>query len=149
MKPVEVAAVVGKPVNMTSLRFRPVVRAAGALLLAVALLFQSGCLVAAAGAAGAGTVAYLRGELSSTLDAPYENVVRAVNRGIQQLEFAKISENKDALTAIHISRTADDKKIEVKVSKVTDRTTRVQIRVGVFGNEQLSLTVLDRIKEHL
>jgi len=132
---------------MTSLRSFS--RVVGAALLAVALLFQTGCLVAAAGAAGAGTVAYIRGELSSTLDAPYEKVVRASNRGIQQLEFAKISENKDALTAILISRTADDKKIEVKVTKVTDSSTRIQIRVGVFGNEALSLTVLDKIKENL
>lgn len=132
---------------MTSLR--SLSRVVGAVLLAVTLSFQSGCLVAAAGVAGAGTVAYIRGELSSTLDAPYENVVRASNRGIQQLEFAKISENKDALTAIIISRTADDKKIEVKVSKISDSTTRIQIRVGVFGNEALSLTVLDKIKENL
>ncbi len=132
---------------MTSLR--SLSRVVGAVLLAVALSFQTGCLVAAAGAAGAGTVAYIRGELSSTLDAPYENAVRAANRGIQQLEFAKISENKDALTAIIISRTADDKKIEVKVTKITDSTTRIQIRVGVFGHEALSLTVLDKIKENL
>lgn len=128
---------------------RTFARGCTALLLAGALLFQTGCLVAAAGAAGAGTVAYIRGELSSTLDTPYENAVRAVNRGIQSLEFAKISENKDALTAIHISRTADDKKIEVKVTKITESTSRVQIRVGIFGNEQLSLTILDKIKEHL
>ena len=128
---------------------RTLLRGLAALLLAGALLFQTGCLVAAAGAAGAGTVAYLRGELSSTLDAPYENAVRAANRGLQELEFAKISENKDALTAILISRTADDKKVEVKVTKVTESTTRVQIRVGIFGDEALSLTVLDGIKEHL
>jgi hypothetical protein len=128
---------------------RTLLRGLAALLLAGALLFQTGCLVAAAGAAGAGTVAYLRGELSSTLDAPYENAVRAANRGLQELEFAKISENKDALTAILISRTADDKKVEVKVTKVTESTTRVQIRVGIFGDEALSLTVLDRIKEQL
>jgi hypothetical protein len=128
---------------------RTFLRGLTALLLAGALSFQTGCLVAAAGAAGAGTVAYLRGELSSTLDAPYENAVRASNRGLQALEFAKISENKDALTAILISRTADDKKVEVKVTKVTESTSRVQIRVGIFGDEALSLTVLERIKEHL
>lgn len=147
MKPIEPERVAMNTMSMASLR--SVSRVVGAVLVAVALSVQSGCVVVAAGAAGAGTVAYIRGELSSSVDAPYENVVRAANRGIQQLEFAKISENKDALTAILVSRTADDKKIEVKITKISDATTRVQIRVGVFGNESLSMTVLDKVKENL
>lgn len=128
---------------------RTVLRCFAALLLAGGLALQTGCLVVAAGAAGAGTVAYIRGELSSTLDTPYESAVRATNRGLQALEFARISENKDALTAIVIYRTADDKKVEVKVTKVTETTTKVAIRVGIFGDEKLSMTVLDKIKENL
>lgn len=136
-----------KPVRMTS--FRSYLRGAAAVLLAGVLTFQAGCLVAAAGAAGAGTVAYIRGELSSTVDAPYEQAVRAANRGLQTLEFAKINENKDALTAILVYRTAEDKKVEVKVSKVTESSTKFSIRVGVFGDEALSLIVLEKIKANL
>lgn len=129
--------------------FRSFVRGAAAVLLAVVMSFQAGCLVAAAGAAGAGTVAYIRGELSSTVDSPYEQAVRAANRGLQSLEFVKINESKDALTAILVYRTAEDKKVEVKVSKVTENSTKFTIRVGVFGDEKLSLTVLEKIKENL
>ena len=55
----------------------------------------------------------------------------------------------DALTAILIARTAEDRKVEIKVSKTGDQSAKVQIRVGFFGDEALSLTVLDKIKTNL
>jgi hypothetical protein len=121
------------------------------LMLAAALLAASltGCVAVVAGAAGAGTVAWVRGELEATLDANYEKAATAANLAIEQLQFAKISEKKDALTAILIARTAEDKKVEIKVIKIGDQSAKVQIRVGVFGDEALSLTILDKIKTNL
>jgi hypothetical protein len=121
------------------------------LMLAAALLAATltGCVAVVAGAAGAGTVAWVRGELEATLDANYEKAAPAANLAIQQLQFAKISEKKDALTAILIARTAEDKKVEIKVSKIGDQSARVQIRVGFFGDEALSLTIFDKIKSNL
>lgn len=134
---------------MTMNPTRMILRSLAALVLAVAVTLQSGCLVAAAGAAGAGTVAYLRGQLASSLDQSYDTVVRASNRAVEQLEFARISETKDALTAIIIARTAEDKKIEIKVIKVSESLSKVEIRVGIFGDEAISMTILDRIKANL
>jgi hypothetical protein len=121
------------------------------LMLAAALLAASltGCVAVVAGAAGAGTVAWVRGELEATLDVSYEKAATAANLAIKQLQFAKISEKKDALTAILIARTAEDRKVEIKVIKVGDQSAKVQIRVGVFGDEALSLTILDKIKTNL
>lgn len=129
--------------------FRPIFRLAAALALATTVAFQSGCLVVAAGAAGAGTVAYIRGELEASLQGSYDNIVRAANQAVGQLQFARISENKDALTALLIARTADDKKIEIKITKISDSLSKVQIRVGIFGDEAISLAILDRIKANL
>jgi ABC-type glycerol-3-phosphate transport system substrate-binding protein len=121
------------------------------LMLAAALLAASltGCVAVVAGAAGAGTVAWVRGELEATLDASCEKAATAANLAIKQLQFAKISEKKDALTAILIARTAEDKKVEIKVIKIGDQSAKVQIRVGVFGDEALSLTILDKIRTNL
>jgi hypothetical protein len=120
-------------------------------LLAAALLAASltGCVAVVAGAAGAGTVVWVRGELEAVLDSNYEKAVTAANLAIRQFQFAKISEKKDALTAILIARTAEDRKVEIKVSKTGDQSAKVQIRVGFFGDEALSLTVLDKIKTNL
>ena len=108
-----------------------------------------GCVPVAAGAAGAGTMAWVNGRLDATLESDYENVVKATNAAIKDLQFAKISENKDALEAILVARTAADKKIEIKIFKVVDKAAKVQIRVGFFGDQSLELTVLDKIKANL
>jgi hypothetical protein len=118
-------------------------------LAAVLLVSLIGCVAVVAGAAGAGTVARVNGRLNATLDADYETVEKAANQAITQLQFAKISERKDALTAILVVRTPEDKKIEIKVFKIVDKAAKVQIRVGLFGDQPLQLTVLDKIKSNL
>gem|GEM_PF-4580479 len=75
---------------------------------------NSGCFlvaVGAAGAAGAGTVAYVRGELDASINRSFDNVDQATNRALVQLQFAKISEGKSAVDAEITARTGQDKKI--------------------------------------
>jgi hypothetical protein len=62
------------------------------------------------------------------------------------LQFVKVSEAKDALSAKIIARTAQDKKIETILEKRGDNLTRVRIRVGLFGDEAISRALLDAIK---
>lgn len=117
-----------------------------AILLVSTVGFQAGCVVVAAGAAGAGVVAYVRGELETTLEGRLDAVHKAAGRAISQLEFNQISDQKDALTAVVVARTAQDKKIEITLTRVGDNLTKVQIRVGIFGDEDVSRTILDKIK---
>jgi hypothetical protein len=120
------------------------------LVVAAAAVISTtgGCLAAAAGA-GAGAVAYIRGDLEATLPNDYNKVVAATKESIGQLEFAKVSENKDALKAVLVSRTALDKKVEITLTNAGKRQTAIKIRVGIFGDEQLSLAILDKIKSNL
>ncbi|HWL14250.1 MAG TPA: DUF3568 family protein [Opitutus sp.] len=128
-------------------QFSPVVLA---LALLAAVLGTSGCIAVAAGAgAGAAAVAYVSGQLETTLNNDYESVVTATNRAIEQLGFAKISEKKDALVAVITVRNATDKKIEVRLDNAARKLTKVRIRVGVFGDEALSIAILDKIKANL
>ena len=127
----------------------PAARVSAALILASLVGRQSGRLIVAAGAAGAGTVAYIRGGLEASLEGRYDSVVAAANEAVADLQFARISENKDALTALIVARTADDKKIDITVTKVSANLSRVEIRVGVFGDEFVSVSILDRIKANL
>ncbi|HKB89816.1 MAG TPA: DUF3568 family protein [Opitutaceae bacterium] len=121
----------------------------GAIGLLVASLSLTGCLAVAAGGAAAGTVAYIRGDLEANLGNDYERVFHATEEAISQLQFAKISAVKDALEGTVLARTASDKKVNIKVTKVSDQLTRVRIRIDIFGNEALSMTILDKIKANL
>jgi hypothetical protein len=119
----------------------------GTILTGVMLIGGlAGCFAIAVGAGAAGTVAYVRGDLTANLSHDYESVFKATDQAVARLEYAKVSENKDALDAVLIARTARDKRIEIRLHKVGEQLTRVQIRIGLFGDEPLSLMILDKIK---
>ena len=119
------------------------------LLALMPVAWTSGCLAVAAGAAGAGTVAWVRGELDASMGHPLDAVDSAANRAAEQLRFVKISESADALSRVITLRTAEDKKIEVKLTRTTDTVTRVRIRVGVFGDETISRLLLEKTQANL
>ena len=119
-----------------------------AAILAGAAVSQ-GCMMVVAGAGAGAAVAYVRGDLDANLSANLERSSTAVNRAVETLQFAKVSESKDALQAIFVARNAADKKIEIRLETGGDSLTKIKIRVGVFGDEALSVTILEKIKAAL
>ncbi len=131
------------------LRKFTVFRAGVAALLLGVLAGTTGCVaVVAAGAAGAG-VAWVRGALQTNLSAPLDRTFAAANAAVREMGLAKVSDRKSSVDAQVVARTALDKKIEITLKSVGDRTTQLDIRVGVFGDEALSLAVLEKIKANL
>ncbi len=124
-------------------------RSLAVLLLGALVLGTSGCLAVAAGAGAGAAVAYVRGELSTTLAADYAAATAATNRAIEQLQFVKVSERKDALLDVIVARNAADKKIEIRLENTARELTKVRIRIGIFGDEALSMAILDKIKANL
>jgi hypothetical protein len=135
--------------NIVWRHFRPSWIRVGALIALTALPVFSGCVIVAAGAAGAGAVAYVRGEMRSSIEHDLVAVYEASQRALINLEFAKISERRSGVDAELISRTALDKRVVIELKKVTDRLTKVEIRVGIVGDQDLSLTILEKIKAEL
>ncbi len=123
-------------------------RLLAAILLGISLTGLSGCLAVAAGA-GASAVAYVRGDLETNLHTDYARVVDSARSAINELEFAKVSENKDALKAVLVARTAMDKKVEITITNSGKKLTNIKIRVGLFGDEALSMSILDKVKSGL
>ena len=123
------------------------------MLLSLAALgmmpLLSGCLLAAAGAAGAATVAYVGGEIKTTLQAAPPQVVAATDTAFKQMSIVAVSSDSTAVDGLVEGRTATDKKITVTVKSEGDKASRVGIRVGTFGDEALSRQILDKIKSNL
>ena len=112
----------------------------------------NGCavlLVGGAVAAGAGTVVYIKGELQATVDGTMDNVWTASQAALKDLQMPVTSEEKDALNGKLTARAAGDKKVTVRVKKVTGTSTEIGIRVGLWGDEPMSREILDKIKKHL
>ena len=110
--------------------------------------FQAGC-VSVTDSTTPGVVLYLRGELQVNIDRRFEVVERAANKAVNELQFSKVEEKKDALLAIVTARTADDIKVNIRVEKQTDSLTTLRIHVGTIGNEKISYAVYNKIKELL
>lgn len=124
-------------------------RLTAALLAVAALPWLTGCVVVAAGAVGAGAVAYVRGELESSVEADLDTTYAAAQSALDKLEFVRIEQRKSGLDAQLVHRTALDKRVEIKLKKITDRLTKIEIRVGIVGDQELSLTLLDKIRAEL
>lgn len=135
--------------TMKTIRFFQLSRLVVALTLAASALVYSGCVaVVAAGAAGTG-VAWYNGRVEVTLNHSLDDVYRAAQKAVAQLDFTKINEQKSGVDARLISRTATDKKVEITLQRTGAKVTKLDIRIGVFGDQDMSLTLLDTIKSNL
>ena len=120
------------------------------LMVGLGLLLQCGCaalLIGGGAAAGAGGVAYVKGELKSKENAPLDRVWEATLGAMKEMEYPITSQTKDVLAAHSIARTAQDKKIDITLKKLSDDSTEVRIRVGTFGDQHLSQMILERIQK--
>jgi len=118
------------------------------LLIGCAVLLQ-GCMIAAVGAGAAGTVAYIRGDLQTVEAASIDDVYEATLKAMDELELSITQKSKDAMSAKIIARDAQDKKITIKLAATAEGTTKLSIRIGVFGNERKSRLIYDQIKKKL
>ncbi len=127
-------------------------------LSALMLVLLSGCVALVAGAvAGAGAYAYSEGKLESTLNAPLDRSYAAARRAVADLEFTETSAKKDALEAVVEAKTAGNDTVTITLRALAveggdpskSTTTKCSIRIGTFGDEKKSITILDSIKSHL
>jgi hypothetical protein len=120
-----------------------------AALVVFSVPFLGGCAAVAVGAGAAGAVAWYKGELKASLTQSVPAVNRATEEAIDELKLFKISAKADELTGSFTLRNAKDEKITIIVEKEGEGVTALRIRVGVFGNEALSRSILDTIKGNL
>jgi hypothetical protein len=121
----------------------------GLLALLMNALLLPGCMLAAVGAGAAGTVAYFKGDLESTESASLDAVYTATEKAVEEMGLYVISKEKDALGTRFVLRDTTDKKITINLTAVSETTTKLSIRVGVFGDESRSRRIYEQIKTNL
>ena len=123
------------------------------LLLLASPVVLTGCLAAAAvgggAVAGAGTIAYIRGELKSTEGYPFATVWAATVKAVDDLGFIVVNKVSDAISGQYECVTAENKKVHINVTRVGDNITEIKIRVDTFGDETLSRYILNKIQSNL
>jgi endo-beta-N-acetylglucosaminidase D len=119
------------------------------VLFVGAAMSAGGCMVLAVGAGAAGTVAYLKGDLEAVEAANLDTVYNATLKALDELELRVTTRYKDVLSAEIIARDAADQKITIKLKPTTENTTKLSVRIGVFGNETKSRFIYQKIHDNL
>jgi len=120
--------------------------------MAISLMFLNGCaavILGAAGAgvgAGAGTIAYIKGELKATEEVTLNNAWNAALATMKELEFVIIKDEKDSFEGNIEAYRVTNKKVKIKLLRKTENITEIKIRVGTFGDETLSRVILGKMK---
>ena len=110
----------------------------------------SGCAVLLGGAVGgASTAFWLSGKLRDEVNASYERTIVAAKKALESLDMKIDKETtKDDVTQLR-SNYVDGSEVWVDIRPLTETSTKVEIRVGVRGDEAASGKILGQIKKYL
>src|SRR5690554_2967731 len=107
-------------------------------LLLAFVSFNAGCLaVAAAAGAGAG-VAYVRGDTVGNIESAPQQVIDAARQTFASQNIHVSSEQADDDKIVLKGVTRDDRNITVTARQRAEGLTRLSVRVGVFGDREVS-----------
>ncbi|HOX05507.1 MAG TPA: DUF3568 family protein [Planctomycetota bacterium] len=122
-------------------------RCLAAVALAFLALGGSGCFWLLAGAAaGAGTVAYINGELVKTYSEPYTRVWAAVDGAVKGLGLKVESDQHDNMVGEIKAKRADGETVQIRAKLKGDKLTEVAVRTGLMkkADSQLIMDEIDR-----
>lgn len=119
------------------------------LSLLASAMFLSGCLAMMAGGAAAGTVAYVRGDSEMVVDGGVDRVRLSAVAVADELGLVSIQDEGDQTAAHLIFRNALDEKLTVTLESVTDTSTRIRVRHGIFGDRDKSTSFLTKVASRL
>jgi Protein of unknown function (DUF3568) len=120
------------------------------IVVVSALAMLQGCVVVAAGAAAAGTVAYVRGDLESIMEEDISSIYESSKQALIDLEIEIVGTDKDLLSAVVNGKGAEDKKITIKMKRIEQgRLVKLTIRIGTFGDKTLSQIIYNKINKNL
>ena len=109
------------------------------------VLHMYGCALLLAGAVGgAGTAVWLSDKLAQDINAPFEKSVQAAKTAFTKLNMTITKETKKDDVAQLISEYYG-KKVWVDVHKVSSKASRIEVRVGLTGDEQAAREILNKI----
>jgi len=121
------------------------------LCLCLAIIVSlSGCvLLFGAAAGGAGTAFWLSGKLSSEMNASYDQTVGAAKKALGSLKMTLAKEVRSEKVTQLKSEYADGREVWIDVRPLSDKMTKVEVRVGARGDKEASSKIIKQIEKYL
>ena len=114
------------------------------------LMNMCGCVALLAGAAGgAGTAAWLSGKLSQEVNASFDKTLKAAKSALRSFKLKVTKETIEEKVAQVMSNYTDGRTIWIDIHRVSESTSRVEVRVGATGDKDIARKILDRIIRYL
>ncbi len=123
-------------------------------VLLVALAVQiSGCaeavLVGVGAAGGAGAVLWTKGRMKEEFDISFSKVHTATLAALKDLDLPIKGDKKKGLKAKIESQFPDGKFVWIGIRAVTESSSKITVRVGVFGDKSRSQKIFEAIHRRL
>jgi hypothetical protein len=128
----------------------------GVLLLVTCVLGQAGCLAVVGGAALGGTAyAYHNGKATAWFPSDFADSWHAVKEALNDLALPIKAEQRHRLAGTIESATHTGTKITITLEEkppkvgLSEHQTELTVRVGVFGDSEVSQRLLEQIRQRL
>jgi len=122
------------------------------ILIFSSMLFLNlcGCLAILAGAAGGtGTAMWLSGKLTQEVNAPFERTIKAAKSALKSLRLSLKKETVEKDVAQLMSEYTDGKTIWIDVRRISDASSKIEVRVGMAGDKEAADKILKRVIKYL
>ena len=98
---------------------------------------------------GIGTAKWLSDKLVEQVAHPYDKTIQGARDGLKDLKIDIVKEtDTDKLTQINC-KYSDGRTVWINVAFVSDKVSRIEVRVGVWGGQKEARIILDGILAHL
>jgi len=120
------------------------------VLLGMLSVSLTGCVALLAGTAGgAGTSVWLSNKLVQDVDASFDKSISAAKSALEVLKLTIKKETKKEEVAQLKSEYYDNKMIWIDIHKTAINKSRIEVRVGIKGDEIAARKILDEILRKL
>ncbi len=122
--------------------------------LGVVLIFSifsvAGCVPLVVGAAaGAGGISFVKGKMVKNFDHSLTSVHKASTKALKDLGVLIRDDDVTKHEAEIKAEFDDTKKVTITIEALTERASKITVRVGVFGDEDRSRMIMDAISKKL
>ncbi len=121
-----------------------------ATVVGIFLVMSQGCAPLVVGAAaGAGGFAFLKGNLVKNVDSSVAEVHKAALSALKNLDLFVTQDELNRHSGKIQSEYADGKKVVVVIQALTEKSSKIKIKIGVFGDQNKSITIMNAIQKKL
>ena len=118
-------------------------------LVSLSCLLLFGCTVHPREPVGTGTFSYVSGRLAWTYPVDIHTAWAATLSALDKLDIKVQDKAVDGLGGSIIAQRADQTKVFLTFEPMSERTTRISIKIGAFGNREQSENIHTVIQQEL